>query len=118
MDRPHGPRGVCPEMRPVPAEGREPRGKVGEHPAGRQFSVSKQVLFSVIIVGTLLVAAEASIRMWALYFRTSYERYNPETGRPPGRMDTLEVFINQAGIALENAFLQRKLQALQGREVS
>jgi hypothetical protein len=43
---------------------------------------------------------------------------NPETGRAPGRMDTLEVFINQAGIALENAFLQRKLQALQGREVS
>jgi CheY-like chemotaxis protein len=43
---------------------------------------------------------------------------NPETGRAPGRMDSLEVFINQAGIALENAFLQRKLQALQGREVS
>jgi hypothetical protein len=43
---------------------------------------------------------------------------NPETGRAPGRLDSLEVFINQAGIALENAFLQRKLQALQGREVS
>jgi CheY-like chemotaxis protein len=43
---------------------------------------------------------------------------NPETGRPPGRLDSLEVFINQAGIALENAFLQRKLRALQGREVS
>jgi CheY-like chemotaxis protein len=43
---------------------------------------------------------------------------NPETGRAPGRLESLEVFINQAGIALENAFLQRKLQALQGREVS
>jgi GAF domain-containing protein len=43
---------------------------------------------------------------------------NPETGRTPGRLDSLEVFINQAGIALENAFLQRKLQALQGREMS
>jgi CheY-like chemotaxis protein len=42
---------------------------------------------------------------------------NPETGRPPGRLDTLQVFINQAGIAMENAFLQRKLQALHGREV-
>jgi hypothetical protein len=42
---------------------------------------------------------------------------NPETGRNPGRLDALEVFINQAGTALENAFLQRKLQALQGREV-
>jgi lysophospholipase L1-like esterase len=68
-------------MRSVPAEGREPRGKVGEHPAGRRFSVRKQVLFSIIIVGGLLVAAEASIRIWALYFRTSYERYNSETGR-------------------------------------
>jgi len=27
----------------------------------------------------------------------------------------LEVFISQAGIALENAFLQRKIQALEAR---
>lgn len=39
---------------------------------------------------------------------------NPETGRHVGRLDALAVFINQAGVALENAFLQRKLQALQG----
>jgi CheY-like chemotaxis protein len=38
---------------------------------------------------------------------------NAETGRPLARLDGLEVFINQAGIALENAFLQRKVQALQ-----
>ena len=43
---------------------------------------------------------------------------NPESGRAPAGWTRLEVFINQAGIALENAFLQRKLQALQGREVS
>jgi hypothetical protein len=41
---------------------------------------------------------------------------NPETGRPFGRLDTLELFIHQAGIALENAFLQRKVHTLQGRE--
>jgi CheY-like chemotaxis protein len=41
---------------------------------------------------------------------------NPETGRPPGRLDPLTIFINQAGIALENAFLQRKVNELQGRE--
>jgi GAF domain-containing protein len=35
---------------------------------------------------------------------------NPETGRPLGRLDALEMFVNQAGIALENTFLQRKLQ--------
>lgn len=39
---------------------------------------------------------------------------NPETGRPLGRLDGLEVFINQAGVALENAFLQRKVQTLEG----
>jgi hypothetical protein len=38
---------------------------------------------------------------------------NPETGKEPGRLDSLEVFMNQAGIALENAFLQRKIQTLQ-----
>ena len=41
---------------------------------------------------------------------------NPETGRPFGRLEALEVFINQAGIALENTFLQRKVHTLQGRE--
>ncbi len=40
---------------------------------------------------------------------------NPETGRGVGRLDALALFINQAGIALENAFLQVKLKALQGR---
>jgi CheY-like chemotaxis protein len=39
---------------------------------------------------------------------------NPETGRGMGRLDSLGLFINQAGIALENAFLQVKLKALQG----
>jgi CheY-like chemotaxis protein len=41
---------------------------------------------------------------------------NPETGRDLGRLDALAVFMNQAGIALENAFLQRKVHALQGQE--
>jgi CheY-like chemotaxis protein len=39
---------------------------------------------------------------------------NPETGSPLGRLDALEVFVNQAGVAFENAFLQRKIQSLQG----
>jgi hypothetical protein len=38
---------------------------------------------------------------------------NPETGRPIGRVAALEVFVNQAGVAFENAFLQRKIQSLQ-----
>jgi CheY-like chemotaxis protein len=36
---------------------------------------------------------------------------NPETGRDPGGLEPLEVFVEQAGIALENVFLQKKLQA-------
>jgi lysophospholipase L1-like esterase len=47
----------------------------------RHFSVRKQILFSIIIAGGLLLLAEGSIRIWALYFRTSYERYNTQTGR-------------------------------------
>ena len=41
---------------------------------------------------------------------------NPDTGRAFGRLDALGVFINQSGIALENAFLQRKVHTLQSRE--
>jgi CheY-like chemotaxis protein len=41
---------------------------------------------------------------------------NPESGRPPGRLDSLRLFINQAGIALENAILHRKVHALTGQE--
>ena len=40
------------------------------------------------------------------------------TPRPDGaigRLDALEVFVNQAGVAFENAFLQRKIQNLQGQ---
>ncbi len=40
---------------------------------------------------------------------------NPETGRAISRLPALEVFVHQAGIALENAFLQRKLQSLQDK---
>ena len=38
---------------------------------------------------------------------------NPETGRGVAGLDALEVFVHQAGIALENVFLQKKLQSLQ-----
>lgn len=38
---------------------------------------------------------------------------NPETGRSLERLELLEVFLDQAGVALEKVFLQRKLQSLQ-----
>jgi CheY-like chemotaxis protein len=38
---------------------------------------------------------------------------NPETGRNPERLEAFFVFMRQAGIAMENALLQRKLRAMQ-----
>ena len=41
---------------------------------------------------------------------------NPETGRDPDGLEPLEVFVQQAGIALENVFLQKKLQAAEDKD--
>jgi CheY-like chemotaxis protein len=41
---------------------------------------------------------------------------NPETGREPSGLEPLEVFVQQAGIALENVFLHRKLQAIEEKD--
>ncbi len=40
---------------------------------------------------------------------------NPESGRPLGRLDALELYVAQAGTALENALLQKKLRSVQER---
>jgi lysophospholipase L1-like esterase len=48
---------------------------------GRKFGIGKQILFTVILVVGFLGLAEGAIRIWALYFRTSYEQYDPRTGR-------------------------------------
>ena len=39
-----------------------------------------------------------------------------ETGRDVAGLDALEVFVHQAGIALENVFLQKKLRSLQEKD--
>jgi lysophospholipase L1-like esterase len=44
-------------------------------------SFKKQLLFFVIVSVCLLSLAEVSVRLWAFFFRTSYERYNPTTQR-------------------------------------
>jgi hypothetical protein len=48
---------------------------------GRKFGIGKQILFTVILVAGVLGLAESAIRVWALYFRTSYEQYDARTGR-------------------------------------
>jgi CheY-like chemotaxis protein len=40
---------------------------------------------------------------------------NLRSGRPIGDLKGLEIFLSQAGIALENALLQRRLESLAGR---
>ena len=61
--------------------------------------------------GIVLLPLVAHRETIALLFGDS-----PETGRDVGGLDALEVFVHQAGIALENVFLQKKLQAMQERD--
>lgn len=53
------------------------------HDAGKSRSISrtKMVIFSILPVLVLLAIGELGLRVWAYYFRTSYERYNTATGR-------------------------------------
>jgi lysophospholipase L1-like esterase len=44
-------------------------------------SQKKLIIFSVIVTISVLALAEITVRMWAYYFRTSYERYNYAKGR-------------------------------------
>jgi lysophospholipase L1-like esterase len=67
-------------------------------------SWSKTILFSLIPVLLLLTLAEGGLRVYALYFRTVYERYDANTGRlelVPGFDATLpdghKVKINSRG---------------------
>jgi CheY-like chemotaxis protein len=101
---------VIPLREPSPfreaVEGGKPR--VGPLPAGKwsSYLIGRIGRFQSGTVALLpLVTHRETI---ALLFGD-----NPETGTEFPRLDALEVFIHQAGIALENAFLQRKLQALQ-----
>lgn len=54
----------------------------------------KQVAFTAIILVGFLVLSELGVRTWALYFRTTYERYNRDTGR-------LELVPNLRSIAAD-----------------
>lgn len=43
--------------------------------------IRKQLIFSLIVPLLVLGIGELSVRVWAYYFRTSYERYNSQSGR-------------------------------------
>jgi lysophospholipase L1-like esterase len=49
--------------------------------SSRDLPLRKQLLFSIILVLCVFGLAEGAVRVWAFYFRTSYERYNSATGR-------------------------------------
>ncbi len=66
----------------VPSEKRpDERVKALAPRSGRKIGAGKQILFSAILVVGLLGTAEAVVRVWALYLRTSYEQYNSRTRR-------------------------------------
>jgi lysophospholipase L1-like esterase len=50
-------------------------------PSSRHLSWTKVVIFSVVPVMVLLAVGEIGLRVWAYWFRTPYERYNPSSGR-------------------------------------
>lgn len=49
----------------------------------KDYHVTRTKLFAFSVVSLLIVlaAGEVSVRVWAYYFRTPYERYNPTLGR-------------------------------------
>lgn len=49
--------------------------------AARQIPIHRQVIYSVVLVVLFILVAEVGLRMYAYYFRTSYERFNYDTGR-------------------------------------
>lgn len=52
-----------------------------QHSVEKRVSWPKAILFSLIPVLLLLTLAEGGLRVYALFFRTVYERYNSHTGR-------------------------------------
>lgn len=50
-------------------------------PVKKPISYPKAIVFSCIPLIVLLLLGEGSIRVWAYYFRTPYERYNYKTDR-------------------------------------
>lgn len=53
--------------------GRNQDGRVDNE---QRFGFGKSILYSTIIVATILICAELSIRTWAYFFRGEYERYD------------------------------------------
>lgn len=49
--------------------------------AHHHLSFGKQLVFVILIASFVLGMMELGVRIWAHYFRTSYERYNSSTGR-------------------------------------
>ena len=80
------------------------------HKAGvlnqREISTKKAILFSLVLSSLVLISLEGAIRVWAYYFRTPYERYNPTLRRyaliPNTRFampDGKEFVVNSRGFA-------------------
>ncbi len=90
---------------------RERRAFSGEPPADRWLGHLMGRIGRFQSKGLVLLPLVAHHETIALLFGD-----NPETGRDPAGLEALEVFVQQAGTALENVFLQKKLQAIEDKD--
>ena len=77
-------------------------------PVKKPISYPKAIVFSCIPLILLLLIGEGSIRVWAYYFRTPYERYNYQT-------DRLEL-IPDTSLNLNGAIIQINSKGFVGPE--
>ncbi|MGH9460115.1 MAG: hypothetical protein ACRD1X_02775 [Vicinamibacteria bacterium] len=78
--------------------------KVGEDVDGLQSNLFTRIGRGRAREGALLPMLNSRDVLTVLYGD------NPASGKPVGKLRGLEIFIAQAGIALENAFLHKKLK--------
>jgi hypothetical protein len=90
---------------------RERRPFLGEPPADRWMGHLMGRIGRFQSKGVVLLPLVAHRETIAIVFGD-----NPETGRSPAGLEGLEVFVQQAGIALENVFLQKKIQTIEGKD--
>jgi len=90
---------------------RERRGFSGPPPADRWLGHLMGRIGRFQSKGLVLLPLVAHRETIALLFGD-----NPETGRDPAGLEALDVFVQQAGTALENVFLQRKLQTIEDKD--
>lgn len=79
-----------------------PTRRAATSPRGVRFGLWKSILYTIIIVTSFFVIIELSVRTWAYFFRTEYERFDPKSETfvlIPGEYDrgSSKLVINKDG---------------------